>query len=142
MKKIIIIGGGAAGIICSIFASNNNNQVIVLERNNEPLKKLLLTGNGKCNFFNEEFNLSHYCSDNLSLLNNIINNSNKDNILTFFNNIGIVSKIKNGYYYPYSNQAYSIKNALLKEAELRGVEIKTNIFVSDINKKNDNIFEI
>ena len=137
MKKIIIIGGGAAGIACSIFASNNNNQVIVLERNNEPLKKLLLTGNGKCNFFNEEFNLSHYCSDNLSLLNNIINNSNKDNILTFFNNIGIVSKIKNGYYYPYSNQAYSIKNALLKEAELRGVEIKTNIFVSDINKKND-----
>lgn len=138
MKKNIIIGGGAAGIVCSIFASNNNdNQVIVLERNNEPLRKLLLTGNGKCNFFNEEFNLNHYYSDDLSLLDPIINEKYKHDILNFFDKIGIVSKIKNGYYYPYSNQAYSIKNALLKEAELRGVEIITNTFVSDINKTND-----
>ena len=59
MKKVVVIGCGASGIIASIFASKNN-EVIVLERNNNPLKKLLLTGNGKCNYFNENQNISNY----------------------------------------------------------------------------------
>ena len=47
MKRVIIIGGGASGIVCGILAKRVNNQVTVLERNTAPLKKLLMTGNGK-----------------------------------------------------------------------------------------------
>ena len=55
MKRVVVVGAGPAGILASIFASKNN-EVIILERNSSPLKKLLLTGNGKCNYFNDNVN--------------------------------------------------------------------------------------
>ena len=58
LKKVVIVGCGASGIIASIFASKNN-EVIILERNSNPLKKILLTGNGKCNYFNDNQDISN-----------------------------------------------------------------------------------
>lgn len=133
MKKVVIIGGGASGIISSIFASKNN-EVIILERNSSSLKKLLLTGNGKCNYFNDNQDISNYNSNNIDLVEKIITKNNLNNVLEFFDKIGIVPKIKNGYYYPYSNLSNSIKEALLKEASLCGVKIKTDYLVEDIKK--------
>ena len=133
MKKVVIVGCGASGIITSIFASKNN-EVIILERNSNPLKKLLLTGNGKCNYFNDNQDINNYNSNNIELVEQIITKNNLNNVLDFFDRIGIVPKIKNGYYYPYSNLSYSIKEALLKEAELCGVKIKTDYLVEDIKK--------
>ncbi len=72
MKKVIIIGGGASGIVCGILAKKKNNQVIVLERNTAPLKKLLMTGNGKCNYFNEVFNRNCYHSEDIELVEKMI----------------------------------------------------------------------
>ena len=57
--------------------------------------------------------------------------------MNFFDSLGIIPKIKNNYYYPLSNQAFSIKNALLKEAELRNVNIKLNKFVKNLFKNNN-----
>ena len=136
LKKVVIVGCGASGIIASIFASKNN-EVIILERNNNSLKKLLLTGNGKCNYFNENQDISNYNSSNIDLVEQIITKNNLNNVLDFFDRIGIVPKIKNGYYYPYSNLSNSIKEALLKEANLRGVKIKTDYLVKDIKKINN-----
>ena len=59
----------------------------------------------------------------------------------FFDSIGVIPKIKNGYYYPYSNQAVTIKNMLEEKAISLGVEIKYNSLVTDINKVNDK-FEV
>ena len=50
---IIIIGAGPSGLMCAINAKNKNNKVTIIEKNNKAGKKLLLTGNGKCNYFNE-----------------------------------------------------------------------------------------
>jgi len=136
MKRVVVIGAGASGIISSIFASKNN-EVIVFERNSNPLKKLLLTGNGKCNYFNENQDISNYNSSNIDLVERIISESNINSVLDFFDKIGIIPKIKNGYYYPYSNLSNSIKEALLKEAILNGVKIETNYLVSDIKKVNN-----
>lgn len=133
--RIIVIGGGASGIVASIFAKRDNNEVIVLERNSKCLKKLLITGNGKCNFFNDDFSFEHYYSDSKNL--SFINDSNKRKVLNFFSSIGVVPRIKNGYYYPNSNQSYSVYNSLLKEASLRGVEIKNDVKVLNIVKKNN-----
>ena len=136
MKRVVVIGAGASGIISSIFASKNN-EVIILERNSNPLKKLLLTGNGKCNYFNENQHISNYNSSNIDLVEKIITESNINTVLDFFDKIGIIPKIKNGYYYPYSNLSNSIKEALLKEAILSGVKIKTDYLVRDIKKVNN-----
>ena len=135
MSDIIIIGGGPSGIVTAINAKNKDNKVIVLEKNNTPLKKLLLTGNGKCNYFNETFSTKNYHSMNIDIVNKIISDKNLTSVKDFFDQIGIIPKIKNGYYYPFSNQATTIKNALLHEAESKGVEIICNSEVIDIEKK-------
>ena len=135
MSDIIIIGGGPSGIVTAINAKNKDNKVIVLEKNNTPLKKLLLTGNGKCNYFNETFSTKNYHSMNIDIVNKIISDKNLTSVKDFFDQIGIIPKIKNGYYYPFSNQATTIKNALLHEAESKGVEISCNSEVIDIEKK-------
>ena len=137
MKKIFVVGAGASGLIASIYAKDSNNEVILLERNPEPGKKILVTGNGRCNYYNEDQNLSHYNSNNNELINKIITEENKTEILNIFNKIGIIPKIKNGYYYPYSNQATSIKNALINEAKRKQVKIITNTYVENIVKENN-----
>ena len=138
MEKIIVVGGGASGIVASIFAKRGDNEVIVLERNSKPLKKLLLTGNGKCNYFNDDFTLSHFCSASIDDLSDVINNHNKnDFIISFLLKIGVVPRVKNGYYYPNSKQAYSVYNSLLKEASIRGVDIVCDTQVLDIVKRSD-----
>ena len=133
--KIIVVGCGASGIVASIFSKNKDNDVIVLEKNSKPLKKLLLTGNGKCNYFNDDFSFLHYCSDS-KFLNTFINEDNKGRVLGFFESIGVVPRVRNGYYYPNSNQAYSVYNSLLKEASIRGVDIIYDTTVLDIVKKD------
>jgi len=136
MKQVVVIGAGASGIVSAIYAAKNGNKVTILERNTSSLKKLLITGNGKCNYFNENMNLSHFHSSNNNVLQNIINDENIKEITSFFDKIGIVPKIKNGYYYPSSNMALSVKNALLKEAKLLNVEIRNDVLVTDIVKKD------
>lgn len=137
MKKVIVVGGGISGFIAAINAKNDNNNVIILERNNNPLKKLLITGNGKCNYFNELFDTSFYHSKNQEFLSLIINDANKDLALNFFESIGIVPRIKDGYYYPFSNQAITMKNALLKEIESKNIQLITNCYVKEITRKSD-----
>ena len=63
MSKVIIIGGGASGLVTAIFASLNND-VTILEKNSKCGKKILATGNGKCNYFNSDFTTSHFNTDN------------------------------------------------------------------------------
>jgi len=141
MKQVVIIGGGASGLVAAIYAAKGDNEVTILERNNIVGKKILITGNGKCNYFNEDQKLLHYHSNNKELLDKIITNENLKEVLNLFDAIGIVPKIKNGYYYPNSNQAVSIKEALLLECELSKVKIINNYLVKDI-KKQDNKFII
>lgn len=137
MSKVVVIGGGASGIVAAISAAQNNNEVIILERNSECLKKLLITGNGRCNYFNEDFNPNHYYSKNSEGVEKIITLKNKNKVLNFFSKIGIVPQIKNGYYYPHSLQAISIKNALLCEVKQKKIKTIQNCFIEKITKNND-----
>lgn len=140
MKRIVIIGGGASGIVTAIFAKREDNEVIILERNSECLKKLLVTGNGKCNFLNESYGIKNYHSKNIEIVDKIISSENINLVKEFFENIGIVSKVKNGYYYPFSNQASTIKNCLICEALRLGVKIINNCLVTDIKKEAREFF--
>ena len=137
MKKIIVIGGGASGLVAAINAAKCGNDVIILEKNNICGKKILITGNGRCNYYNKDQKIEHYRSKNIELVEKIITKENTEKIVKFFKSIGIEPKIKNGYYYPYSNQAVSIQNALLTETKNLNIEIKNNIIVNKINKEND-----
>lgn len=132
MKTIVVIGGGASGLVAAIQAKTKDNKVIILEKNSTCGKKILITGSGKCNYFNDDFTIDHYRSTNIDLLEKIITEENKTKILHFFDSIGIIPKIKNGYYYPYSNQAITIKEALVLQASILNIDIKTNTTVENI----------
>ena len=137
MKKVIVIGAGASGLVAAIYAKSKGNDVILFEKNEICGKKILATGNGRCNFWNEDQRLEHYRSSNFEKIEQIINNKNKEEILKFFEKIGIEPKIKNGYYYPNSNQAISIKKAIELEAKNQNVTIKTDSEVVDLKKEKE-----
>ncbi len=132
--KIVVIGAGASGIVASLYASKKG-KVILIEKNNVVGKKILVTGNGKCNYFNDDFKSTHYNSS--PFISKLITSSNKKVLTDFFNSIGIVGKVNNGYYYPMSEQAVSIQNIFKKELINNKVDIKLNTEVKDIIKEKD-----
>ncbi len=131
--NVIIIGGGASGLTAAIACAKHHH-VKIIERNPKCGKKLLLTGNGHCNFWNEDQTIEHYHSQNKTNLQTILNQATNF-VLPFFESLGIIAKKKNGYYYPMSNQAISILNALTKTAERMDVEFLTDTYVKEIQKE-------
>ena len=137
MKEIIIIGGGASGLTSAIYAAKKGYKVTIIEKNKILGKKILLTGNGKCNYWNKSISLDNYNTDDKEKLNIILKDNNKKEIQSLFDTLGIIPKIRDNYYYPYSNQATSIQTTLIKECQINKVKIITECEVKDIKKDND-----
>ena len=137
MKKVAIIGAGAAGVICGIHAVCSDIQVVLFDKNIMALKKLLATGNGRCNYWNSNQDLCHYHSSEEELLPSIITPEIQREVLDFFDSLGVVPNIRNGYYYPYSNQASSIRDLLEVEARRRGVIFSLGSEVVDVYRESD-----
>lgn len=137
MKKIAIIGAGASGTIAALKASEKN-EVVLIDGNDKCGKKILLTGNGRCNYWNDEISLDRYETDDRSVLEKILSLDNKNDTLDFLYSIGIYPKIKNGYYYPFSNQATSIREILFKELKRRNVDFRASSKVREVMKQSDN----
>ncbi len=134
--KIIIIGSGASGLAAGISLLRFGYDVTILERNNISGKKLLLTGAGRCNFFNNDQNIVHYHSSDKDILAKIITSNNIHLVEDFITSLGIVPKVKDGYYYPFANQAYNMKELLERTYLDLGGKIKYNYLVEKIEKKN------
>ena len=132
MSKVVVIGAGASGIIAALKASEKN-EVILLESSDKCGKKILLTGNGRCNYWNNNININNYQTDDINKLEDIL--KNKDDVLNYLYNLGIYPKIKNDLYYPYSNQASSIEQIFINELNKRNIIIKTNYKIKEIIKK-------
>lgn len=133
--NVFVIGGGASGLTAAIKAREAGCNVVILERNNKCGKKLLTTGNGRCNFYNEKQDLKFYHSEDMEIFAEIFNHK-KDEILKFFKELGIVSKVNNGYYYPFSNQASSVVNALMLKVEKLNIKVINNELVKSIKKED------
>lgn len=135
--NIIIVGAGVSGLTAGISLLRNGNDVTILERNNMSGKKLLLTGAGRCNYFNDSQSINHYHSSNDSLLTSIITKDNIELVETFIKSLGVIPKIKDGYYYPFSNQAINMKELLETTYLDLGGKFKFNYLVEKIEKKDD-----
>lgn len=129
MSKIIIVGAGVSGVYLSILLSQHGHEVIVLEQNPTPLKKLLATGNGRCNLSNEDMDIKYYQSDNLDLVSDIIHHFDIDEAMK---DLGLMTTHIGKLIYPHSEQAISVKNILLNRALELGVLFIYNQEVIDI----------
>lgn len=131
-KKVCIVGGGAAGMIAAIMAARNHAAVTILEHNEKTGKKLLATGNGRCNLTNEKQEKMCYHSEHPELLWDILQNFPFEQTLDFFEKIGIYPVSKNGYFYPSSMQASSVQEVLEMEARFLKVKIKCKEHMKEI----------
>lgn len=131
--KVGIVGGGACGVITALILKKHNLDVdvTIFEQNDRILKKLLKTGNGKCNIANNIITSDMYSSYDL------IENNSDINVLSELMDLGLVLKETTlGRVYPYSEQAKSVVNVLLKDLDKANVKVITNYNVKDINNKN------
>lgn len=137
MKKLAIIGAGASGLCAAIEAkkANPNLDITIFERMQKSGKKILATGNGRCNFTNDDLSLKHfYGSDDF--LKNILSSDFSD-IKEFFKNLGVLSYEEDSRIYPRSQQASTIKEALLNAVESESTTIKTDCHINQIQKSKN-----
>lgn len=136
-KHIIIIGGGASGMMAAITAARQGAKVTILERNPRIGKKILATGNGRCNFTNVKANITCYQGQNPHFAYSSLADFNVQETLGFFEKLGIVPKIEDlGKVFPMSDQASSVLDVLMYELKETGVNIVCDSFVRNISKKN------
>ena len=128
---LVVIGAGAAGMMAAITAAREGKKVCIIEKLDKAGKKLFATGNGKCNFTNETMHSDCYHGDT-EFIKYVLNQFSVSECLKFFHSIGVYPKNKNGYFYPNSEQASSVVNALLFEIERLGIKISYETMVKEI----------
>ena len=116
-RKGIIIGGGASGLMAAITAAEQGAAVTVIEHTARPGKKILSTGNGKCNLTNLYMDPSFYRSDEKGFWGTAIRNFPPKAAVAFFRNLGVLTMDRGGYVYPMSGQAQTVLDELPTEAE-------------------------
>ncbi len=133
--KIVIVGAGVSGMLAASIL-RHKHEVILIEKNNECGKKILKTGNGKCNFWHTNLESYFYETDDKDKLDSIL--SNQEDCLNYLFSLGIYPTIKDGYYYPNSREASSIRDVLVNN--LKGVEVLLNEEVTEVSIVNKKIY--
>lgn len=133
---LIIIGCGASGMTAAISASVYTDNILILERNDVPGKKIPATGNGKCNFTNLNFAPEDLRGRDSAAAYSVYKMFNCKDAVAYFKHLGIPAYIRNGYCYPYSNQAASVRDALVNKLEDLGIEVKYNTRVTAVSYEN------
>lgn len=131
--KIGIIGGGAAGIMAALQIKGH--EVHIFERNNRIGKKLLATGNGRCNYTNLNMGPEYYHGEERDFVKPALNYFGKEETIDFFkSHLMLSTSIENGRTYPVTLKASSVLNLFLRELEKKNIYIHTNYFLRQIEK--------
>ena len=129
------MGGGAAGMTAAIFAAERGAGVLLLEHMEQIGKKILVTGNGKCNYTNRMQEVSHYRGDEPAFVMSAFAQFGLEQTLAFFEELGIYPKEKNGYFYPASEQASSVLEVMKMRLQRLGVTIHCGVGIRSIEKR-------
>ena len=137
MIKIAIIGGGASGMLSAITARKSGADVTVFEKLDRVGKKLLSTGNGRCNITNENVletddngKLSHYFGENSDFAKFAITQFDNNDLLGFFGDLGVLFRQENDKFYPYSETASTVLDVLRLYCDKIGVKTVTATQIS------------
>ena len=114
-------------------------KVLIIEQKDRLGKKILSTGNGRCNYTNEYMNIDCFRSDDLSIVENVLDKFGYKETINFFEELGVIPKNRQGYIYPISDQAATITNVLCMEVEKLGVHVQLEETVKSI-KQEDGYF--
>ena len=135
MKDVIIVGGGASGLIAAITAARRGLQVGIIERLNRVGKKILVTGNGRCNMTNTEITAQNYHSYDAVPFEKVLERFGYQETEAFFEELGIIPLIEGKKVYPLSEQATSVLDVLRMEIERLGIEVITDTKIVELKKR-------
>ena len=139
--KVAIIGGGASGVLAALRLKFNNSDidVTIFEKNSKPLKKLGVTGNGRCNLGNEDISSQYFLHKDI--VDEMIKLGYKDTSINFFNQLGLfmVNDFA-GRIYPKSNQAATVVELLMKELYYKHINLICDTTIDKIKVLEDNRF--
>lgn len=134
-KIVVVVGGGAAGLMAALAASEHGAQVILLEKNPRVGKKLLATGNGRCNYTNEDLKLAHFHGSDPNFIRTILSRFSGAQTLQYFYQLGVEPVTEEaGKVFPASGQASSILDVLRHQAEYQGVALVSNTTAKRVDK--------
>lgn len=133
-KNVIIVGGGASGLVAAISAARNGANVTLIEQKDRLGKKILSTGNGKCNLTNEYMKLDCFRGDDTSIVSKVLDEFGFQETCHFFESLGVILKNRQGYVYPISDQATTILDVLCMEISHLNVNVILNESVISVDK--------
>lgn len=133
-NRVGIVGGGAAGMMAAITAARNGERVTLLEGNDRLGKKILSTGNGKCNLGNKKLGVDAYYTGRPDMLEDFLGRFGTEDTLSFFRGIGLMIKSRNGYLYPACEQAAAVLDVLRYEVKATGVEVVTDFKAESVER--------
>ena len=138
MKKVAIVGAGPSGMLAGIKIKESLGDkvnVVIYEKKDRVGKKILASGNGRCNLSNTDLDMSYY---NNAFVNNIIKEINSTNLRCYFQDLGLITMPdSSGRIYPITDMASTVLDILLRKISELQIEVKTNTLVTNINKEND-----
>jgi len=146
MTKIAIIGGGASGLFAAITALENGSDVnvTIFERLNRVGKKILATGNGRCNITNEfacetdeNGKLKYFHGKNVDFAKFSFSKFNTNDLIGYFSKNGLAFRKENDKFFPFSEQAGTILDFLRLKCEMLGVNFLTDTEIKEIISKNE-----
>lgn len=137
MKTVTVIGGGASGIMAALTAAEDkNNKVLLIERQQRIGRKLLSTGNGRCNLTNTGATAADYHGAEDGFVSAALELFDAEDALRYFSDLGLVTVTEyGGRVYPLSNSANSVLDVLRFALDAKGVETMTSKTVQSIAKK-------
>ena len=138
MVDMIVVGAGAAGLISAITSARAGQKITLLEQNNKIGKKILVSGNGKCNIDNKYITTNRFHGQNPDFIEKVLEDFGVDVVEKFFTSIGLeLIEGKEGKMFPMSLQASSVVELLEYEAKRVGVQIICDCAVTSISKEAD-----
>jgi predicted Rossmann fold flavoprotein len=137
--QVIIIGGGAAGLVAAIAAAKQKQSILIIEKNKSLGRKILVTGNGRCNLTNINVSPDKYYGENTKCLHNIFNQFSFEDTIRFFNGLGVKTKTEsNGRVFPATDKASTVLDGLLKEVSRLQIKSKLNERVARLDHTKTN----
>ncbi|MBI5779208.1 MAG: NAD(P)/FAD-dependent oxidoreductase [Planctomycetes bacterium] len=122
--QTIIIGGGAAGLMAAITSAKQGFKTAIIEKNKALGRKILVTGNGRCNLTNIDISPDKYYGQNTKCLHSIFNRFSSKDAMVFFEHLGAQLKTEEaGRVFPVTNQASTIVDLLIEEVERLGIKV-------------------
>jgi predicted Rossmann fold flavoprotein len=133
---IAVVGGGAAGMMAAITAVRQGARVTLLERQDRVGKKILATGNGRCNMTNVNCSVENFHGADLYFVRMVLNQFPATKTLEFFNALGVCTRVEDeGRVFPSTGQASTVLDVLRFETERLGVAIRVQTNIESINRQ-------